>query len=66
VSKVDWNVTGTTLCSSGADGHVRLWKMSMGGVWRPMVSVNAMQRELGGGVNGNGSGKRIVEDVEMD
>jgi len=61
VSKVDWNVTGTTLTSSGADGHVRLWKMSMGGVWRPMVSVNAMERELGG----NGKAKERV-DVEMD
>lgn len=33
VWKVEWNVTGTMLSSSGDDGIVRLWKSDFDGNW---------------------------------
>jgi len=68
VSKVDWNVTGTILTSSGADGAVRLWKASMGGVWRPMGSITAKQGAAGveGMATGSHSKGGSGEDVVMD
>lgn len=39
VNRVDWNVTGTLLTTSGMDGEVKLWKQTMGGVWRGMAKV---------------------------
>ncbi|KAF9078137.1 WD40-repeat-containing domain protein [Rhodocollybia butyracea] len=45
VSKVEWNVTGTILASTGSDGRVRLWKAATGAgggggrVWRGVGSV---------------------------
>ncbi|KAG9299633.1 hypothetical protein G9A89_020804 [Geosiphon pyriformis] len=36
VWRVEWNVTGTILSSSGDDGKVRLWKASYSGEWKCM------------------------------
>ncbi|CAG8762155.1 10480_t:CDS:2, partial [Acaulospora morrowiae] len=40
VWKVEWNVTGTILSSSGDDGKVRLWKYSLqSGEWKCMNTI---------------------------
>ncbi|CAG8436177.1 9503_t:CDS:2 [Diversispora eburnea] len=40
VWKVEWNVTGTILSSSGDDGKVRLWKCSLqSGEWKCMSTI---------------------------
>jgi nucleoporin SEH1 len=43
VGRVDWNVTGTVLSSSGNDGRVRVWKATRGNIWRAAghISVEA-------------------------
>lgn len=57
VSKVEWNLTGTVLASSGHDGRVRLWKASFSNIWRGMGYVTAEARE-----DDNADG--IEEEVE--
>ena len=58
---MDWNITGyvprrrciheadgicrTVLSSAGNDGRVRLWKATMGNVWRPAGSIGVEQTE---------------------
>ncbi|KAF5369231.1 hypothetical protein D9757_010044 [Collybiopsis confluens] len=47
VGKVEWNVTGTILSSTGTDGRVRLWKAtttSGGRIWRAKGSIGVEQR----------------------
>ncbi|KIK61535.1 hypothetical protein GYMLUDRAFT_42532 [Collybiopsis luxurians FD-317 M1] len=47
VGKVEWNVTGTILSSTGSDGFVRLWKAtttSGGRIWRAKGSIGLEQR----------------------
>ncbi|KAH7098111.1 WD40 repeat-like protein [Auriculariales sp. MPI-PUGE-AT-0066] len=63
VSKVEWNLTGTVLASSGHDGRVRLWKASYSNIWRPMGYVTAEEAE-GDAADGAGSdeGGGTVED----
>ncbi|GAA5951320.1 hypothetical protein JCM3765_002443 [Sporobolomyces pararoseus] len=40
-TKVEWNVTGTVLSTSGGeDGKVRLWKSTYTGQWRQITSLN--------------------------
>ncbi|KAF9577654.1 epoxide hydrolase, soluble (sEH) [Lunasporangiospora selenospora] len=41
VWRVEWNVTGTILSSSGDDGKVRLWKATYTGDWKCMSVVSA-------------------------
>ncbi|KAH7921566.1 WD40 repeat-like protein [Leucogyrophana mollusca] len=45
VGRVEWNITGTVLSSAGNDGRVRLWKATVGNVWRPAGSVGVEQTE---------------------
>ncbi|KAF9362219.1 epoxide hydrolase, soluble (sEH) [Mortierella sp. NVP85] len=41
VWRVEWNITGTILSSSGDDGKVRLWKATYTGDWKCMGVVSA-------------------------
>jgi nucleoporin SEH1 len=41
VWRVEWNVTGTVLSSSGDDGKIRLWKSSFLEEWRCITVVTA-------------------------
>lgn len=41
VWRVEWNVTGTILSSSGDDGKLRLWTAGYDGKWRQMASITA-------------------------
>ncbi|CDS07999.1 hypothetical protein LRAMOSA01948 [Lichtheimia ramosa] len=41
VWRVEWNITGTILSSSGDDGKLRLWKAGSDGVWRQMAAISA-------------------------
>ncbi|KAI6115132.1 WD40-repeat-containing domain protein [Pisolithus croceorrhizus] len=45
VGRVEWNITGTVLSSAGNDGRVRLWKATVGGVWRSAGSIGVEQTE---------------------
>ncbi len=36
-------VTRTILSSAGNDGYVRLWKQTIGGVWRPAGQISLQQ-----------------------
>ncbi|KAG8216457.1 WD40-repeat-containing domain protein [Butyriboletus roseoflavus] len=45
VGRVEWNITGTVLSSAGNDGRVRLWKATIGSVWRPAGSIGVEQTE---------------------
>ncbi|CEG69373.1 Putative SEH1 protein [Rhizopus microsporus] len=44
VWRVEWNVTGTILSSSGDDGKLRLWTAGYDGKWRQMATVTANQQ----------------------
>jgi nucleoporin SEH1 len=43
VWRVEWNVTGSTLASSGDDGAVRLFKANLLGQWGPLSVVSGEQ-----------------------
>ncbi|KAG6860494.1 hypothetical protein C0995_010531 [Termitomyces sp. Mi166 len=43
IGRVEWNITGTILSSTGNDGRVRLWKATSGSVWRTAGSVGVEQ-----------------------
>ncbi|KAF8632150.1 hypothetical protein AX17_004892 [Amanita inopinata Kibby_2008] len=45
VARVEWNITGTVLSSAGNDGRIRLWKATMGNVWRPAGSIGVEQED---------------------
>ncbi|KAH7882399.1 WD40-repeat-containing domain protein [Phlebopus sp. FC_14] len=45
IGRVEWNITGTVLSSAGNDGRVRLWKATIGNVWRPAGSIGVEQAE---------------------
>jgi nucleoporin SEH1 len=39
--RIDWNVTGTVLASSGEEGVVRLWKSTFRGDWKEIKTVSS-------------------------
>jgi len=43
VQRVNWNVTGTVLSSSGDDGRVRMWKQYHLGNWKQLIALSAEQ-----------------------
>jgi nucleoporin SEH1 len=43
VWRVEWNITGTILSSSGDDGKLRLWKAGYDNQWRQMAAITANQ-----------------------
>ncbi|KAF8580181.1 WD40 repeat-like protein [Ramaria rubella] len=57
IGKVEWNILGTVLTSAGNDGKVRLWRSTYGGVWRPMGTLDVVQRE-----DTAGSGDAAMEE----
>ncbi|TFK20373.1 nuclear pore protein seh1 [Coprinopsis marcescibilis] len=57
VGRVEWNVTGTVLSSAGNDGKVRLWKATVGNVWRTAGSIGVEQASE--------ESKNDSKDVEM-
>ncbi|KAI9478154.1 MAG: WD40-repeat-containing domain protein [Benjaminiella poitrasii] len=46
VWKVEWNITGTILSSSGDDGKLRLWTAGYDGKWRQMASITANNNQF--------------------
>jgi nucleoporin SEH1 len=43
VQRVNWNVTGTVLSSSGDDGRIRMWKQDHLGNWKQLIALSAEQ-----------------------
>jgi nucleoporin SEH1 len=39
VWRVEWNITGTILASSGDDGTVRLWKANFDNEWKSLSII---------------------------
>ncbi|KAG2003589.1 nuclear pore protein seh1 [Coprinopsis cinerea AmutBmut pab1-1] len=60
VGRVEWNITGTVLSSAGNDGRIRLWKATIGNVWRPAGSIGVEQSNPDDAGAKDGS-----KDVEM-
>ncbi|KAF4563370.1 hypothetical protein EYR40_006909 [Pleurotus pulmonarius] len=60
VGRVEWNITGTILSSAGNDGRIRLWKATVGNVWRPAGSLGVEQAQEDDQDNREGG------DVNMD
>jgi nucleoporin SEH1 len=43
VWRVEWNITGTILASSGDDGTVRLWKPNFDNQWKCLSVITSDQ-----------------------
>ncbi|KAG6329959.1 hypothetical protein ID866_9130 [Astraeus odoratus] len=61
VGRVEWNITGTVLSSAGNDGRVRLWKATIGKVWRPAGSIGVEQAEESGDADASMEGNGVTE-----
>lgn len=46
VWRVEWNITGTVLASSGDDGTVRLWKTNFQNEWKCMSVIRGDEEEV--------------------
>jgi nucleoporin SEH1 len=45
VWRVEWNITGTILASSGDDGTVRLWKKNFANEWKCLSIISGNDEE---------------------
>lgn len=45
VWRVEWNITGTILASSGDDGVVRLYKANFNGEWKCLSMITGEDEE---------------------
>jgi len=47
VWRVEWNITGTILASSGDDGSVRLWKANFANEWKSLSVITGEDEDMG-------------------
>lgn len=43
--RVEWNVTGTILASSGDDGAVSLWKLHFDDTWKTLAVIEGTDED---------------------
>ncbi|KAI9139772.1 WD40-repeat-containing domain protein [Paraphysoderma sedebokerense] len=56
VWRVEWNITGTVLSSSGDDGKVRLWKANYDDEWKCMSIISVESGDSMSGFGGSAPG----------
>jgi len=45
--QVEWNLTGTVVSTTGAEGGVRLWKASYAGEWKLLARISTDEGDEG-------------------
>lgn len=45
VWRVQWNMTGTVLASSGDDGALRFWKSNFANEWKELVQITPSSKD---------------------